>query len=299
MASAKVWGNLSAFVAATVFGGAVVATRVVVEDVPPLNLAVLRFGLGGLILLACLLIGARDLLKVKARDLLYLVFLGGIFFAVFPVTFHVGIRLTEASRGALMIATMPIWSALLARLAGAEQLSWRQLSGILITFTGVGLTIAERGLAWDGNSMVFLGDGLMLLTAFCGAVYGVLAKKMLARYSAMTVTTYAMIFGTLLLCPAAFIEGAPEALAQIDGQSAVLILYLGIMAGAVAYFLWTSALTRLSPTQVAVYSNMNPMVAAVLGVVLLSEKLTPIFVIGFAMTVAGVLLVNCPKRKYL
>jgi drug/metabolite transporter (DMT)-like permease len=62
------------------------------------------------------------------------------------------------------------------------------------------------------------------------------------------------------------------------------------------YFLWTFALTRLSPTQVAVYANLNPMIAILLGATLLAERLTGIFIAGFVAVLGGVLLVNLPGR---
>jgi len=289
-------GNFAALIAASLFGASVVATRVAVQEIPPLNLAVLRFGQGGLILFLCLLIGARNLLKVKWHDLPFLVLLGAILFAVFPLTFNLSLRLTEASRGALMLATMPIWSAWLARAAQKERLSLRQIAGILFTFTGVGIVLVERGLNLQGTTLALVGDGFMLLTALCGAIYGVLAQRMLARYSTLTVTMYAMLFGTFLLFPAALVEGLPQAFVRIDGKIAVLILFLGIFGGALGFFLWTFALTRLTPTQVAVYVNVNPIVAIILGAVLLAEKLTGVFVVGFVAVVVGVLFVNWPRR---
>ena len=289
-------GNFAAFIAASLFGASVVATRVAVQEIPPLNLAVLRFGQGGLILFLCILIGARDLLKVKWHDLPFLVLLGAILFSIFPVTFNISLRFTEASRGALMLATMPIWSACIARVARKERLILRQVAGILLTFAGVGIVLGERGLRWQGTLLSLGGDGLMLLTALCGAIYGVLAQRMLARYSALTVTMYAMLFGTFLLFPAALVEGLPQAFVRIDGKVAVLILFLGIFGGALGYFFWTFALTRLTPTQVAVYVNVNPIVAIILGAVLLAEKLTGAFIVGFMAVVVGVLFVNWPRR---
>jgi len=289
-------GNLAAFLAAVLFGASVVATRVAVQEIPPLNLAVLRFGQGGLLLFLYLFISARDLLKVKRHDLPFLVLLGAILFTIFPVTFNISLRFTEASRGALMLATMPIWSAWIARAARKERLVPRQVAGILKTFTGVGIVLAERGLNWQGTTLALIGDGLMLLTAFCGAIYGVLAQRMLAHYSALTVTTYAMVFGTLLLFPAALVEGLPQAFERIEVNIAVLILFLGIFGGALGYFLWTFALTRLTPTQVAVYVNVNPMVAIIWGAVLLAEKITGIFVVGFVTVVVGVMFVNWPRK---
>jgi drug/metabolite transporter (DMT)-like permease len=75
-----------------------------------------------------------------------------------------------------------------------------------------------------------------------------------------------------------------------------LLVFLGVFGGALGFFLWTSALTRLTPTQVAVYINLNPLVAMVLASALLAEQLTIIFVAGFGAVLLGVLLVNWPKR---
>ncbi len=136
----------------------------------------------------------------------------------------------------------------------------------------------------------------MLLTAICGAFYGVLAQKMLKKCNPITVTTYAMVTGTCLLIPAAFVEGHSQALTKIDLQAASLILFLGICGGALGYFLWTFALAHLTPTQVAVYINLNPMVAIILGAALLAEKLTLVFIAGFVAVLIGVLFVNWPTK---
>ncbi|MGD2270747.1 MAG: DMT family transporter [Desulfobacterales bacterium] len=296
MADSKFIGNSAAFIAAVLFGASVVATRVAVASIAPLSLAFLRFGQGGLILLSSLLILRPSLLRVKFSDLPYLVLLGAILFAIFPVTFNVGLKFTEASRGALMLATLPLWSAWLANIAKSESLIWRQIGGTIFTFSAVAVVLAEKGLTWQGGAWALVGDLLMLLTAICGAFYGVLAQKMLTKYSAITVTTYAMLAGTCLLMPAAFIEGLSQAPTKIDFQVTILILFLGICGGALGYFLWTLALARLTPTQVAVYINLNPMVAAVSGAALLAEKLTVIFVAGFVAVLIGVLLVNWPTK---
>src|SRR3712207_1442353 len=294
--SQRLAANAGAFVAAVLFGSSVVAIRVAVQEVPPLSLAVLRFGQGGL-LLVLLLAGARDLLRVRRQDLPLLALLGVVLFTIFPVTFNASLRLIEASRGALILATIPIWSALLARVARSERLVPRQVVGILLSLAGVGLALAERGLGWQGGFGTLAGDGLMLVTALCGAAYGVLAQRALARYSALTVTTYAMVLGTLLLVPAALVEGLVGVLPQLDLQTVVLLVFLGVFGGALGFFLWTFALTRLTPTQVTVYINLNPLVAMVLAAVLLAEHLTIIFAAGFSVVVLGVLLVNWPKRN--
>lgn len=289
--------NAAAFASAVVFGASLVAVRVIVEDVPPTTFAFVRYGIGGLFLLACLVAGWRGLLRVSRRDLPLIVLCGGLIFAAFPVLINISLTLTEASRGAVMVATMPIWSAVLARLFGGEQLTRRQIAGIILSFAGVGLVMAERGLDFDGQSRALLGDTIMFFGASTGALYGILAKRVLVRYRPLTVTTWAMAGGSALLMP--FVAGELFILNQsvsIDGQTALLIGFTAIFGGALGYVLWTFGLSRLKATQTAVYINLNPLVAALLAAALLDERLGVIFFFGFVAVAGGVLLVNWPRR---
>jgi drug/metabolite transporter (DMT)-like permease len=188
---------------------------------------------------------------------------------------------------------MPIWSAMLGRAVG-ERLGGRQLAGVGLSVAGIGLAFAEPGSAGGGETLV--GDGLLLLTGLLGAVYGLLAKRALAVDAPATVTGYAMLSGTLLLLPWALLEGLVPTLGRLDGRLLAVVAFLAAPGGAVAFLLWTWSLSRLTPTRVAVYVNLNPIVAALLGVLLLGERRNWLFVLGFAAVVGGVLLVNWPGR---
>ena len=270
------------------------AVRVVVEDISPPDLAVLRFGLGAAVLLLVLGLRSPKQLQVNRRDLPLLALLGAIFFSAFPLSFNTALKFTEASRGAVVLATLPAWSIILGRFLAGERLRIRQIAGVALTVAGVGLAIGTTRTD-AGSENALLGDALMLLTAFLGALYGVLAQRALRSYPAPIVTTYAMAIGTILLLPAA-LPGGFTGSHDVDGRAILLVLLLGIFGGALAFFLWTSALSQLSPTRVAVYLNLNPVVAALLGVVLLSEEAEPVFFVGFIAVVAGVYLVNAVPR---
>lgn len=286
--------NAGAATAAVLFGASVVAVRVAVQDIPPLSLAVLRVGQAAVLLFGALLLVAPARLRVQRGRLPLLVLLGAVLFTLFPITFNAGLRWTEASRGALMLATMPLWSIWLAHRAAGERLAGRQLAGVVVSVLGIALAFVEPR-ALHGSVRALAGDGLLLVTALLGALYGVLAKRALARDPAVTVTAYAMLFGAVLLTPAAFVEGLLPAIGRLDGRLLALVIFLGVPGGALAFFLWTWALSRLTPTQVAVYVNLNPVVAALLGIWLLGERRSWAFVLGFAAVVAGVGLVNWPQ----
>jgi len=191
---------------------------------------------------------------------------------------------------------VPVWSALLARLSGQERLVTRQIIGLVLATGGVAVAVAERGLDWQGHGAALVGDGLILMAALCGAAYGVLVKRISGRYSALTVTTYAMLIGALVLLPAALAEGLAAAVVDLDGQTLMLVLFLGVLGGAVLWYLYGFALSTLNPTQAAVYVNLNPLAAMILATVLLGERVTGPMLLGFAMVLAGVVLMNWPKR---
>jgi drug/metabolite transporter (DMT)-like permease len=105
-----------------------------------------------------------------------------------------------------------------------------------------------------------------------------------------------MVLGTLLLLPFGLAEGLVGVLPRLDPRTVALLLFLGVFGGMLGFSLWTFALTRMTPTQVAVYINLNPLVAILLAAMLLAERLTVTFAAGFGAVVLGVLLVNWPRR---
>lgn len=286
-------GNLAAMAGSVLFGGAVVATRSAGEDVSPLVLAVLRFGQGGLILFGVLALFDATKLRLERRDLPLVVFLAGILFAVFPLLFNGALRLTTASRGAVMLATMPLWSVVFGRFFGREALTRRQGLGVVLSCAGVAVVFARGG--GGGSWSDAGGNALMLLAAAAGALYAVFAKPLLRRYPAALLTAYTMTLGAAMLLPFAVAAGFVGEARDLDGRTLLLVLYLGVLAGAGGYFLISYGLARLSPTQSTVYINLNPLVAAALGATLLDESLSASFALGFAIVVAGVVLTNWPQ----
>ncbi|MCX5756427.1 MAG: DMT family transporter [Gemmatimonadetes bacterium] len=282
LSSAK--ANAAAATAALLFGASVVAVQIAVRDVPPLTLAFLRFGQGTMLLAAGLALFRRDLFHVARRDLPYLALLGVIFYTIFPVSFNAGLQYLPASQASLLLATTPLWTLLLARAVTRERLATRQIVGVIVSISGVAIVMTDRGL----GQVSVIGVLLLITTALSGAIYNVLAKRALAKYNGVTVTFYAMLAGSLLLMPS--LVGSH--LNLLSRETLALVAFLGVLGGAVAFTLWTVALRRLSPTEVAVYINLNPIAASLLAAAMLGERLTPAFVVGFVAVAAGVLIVN-------
>jgi drug/metabolite transporter (DMT)-like permease len=289
--------NLGAAIGSCLVGAAVVATREAVEEIEPFGLAFLRYLQGALILFAVLALQGNVRPRITRADFRTFAVLGILMFAAFPVLFNTALTYTTASRGAVIIATMPLWTALLARRYGGEQLGVEQALGVLISITGVAVVFAESALRDIGGTKVVLGNALMVIVAMIGAVYGVRLKPVLARHEALMVTAWAMAIGAGALAIPALIEGLPSDLRGASTKTLLLVLYLGIAGGAIAFWLFSVALARLSPTQTIVYINLNPLVATLLAAIFLDEPLTISFAIGFALVVVGLVMTNVPVRR--
>lgn len=294
--SGRLASNLGAASAASLFGASLVAISVLrANSVGPFTIGLVRFAGAAIVLAIVLYFVGRHLLRVGMSDVKLIALAGFVGFGLFAVTFNVGLGLTTASRAALLIGTMPIWSMIMARRITGERLGPRQVTGVLLTVAGVALVMGTRGF---GNGQL-LGDGLILVTSFLGALYAVLAKRAIARNRAITVTLYAMVAGCLLLTPISLVEGVPGTLLELGSENWALLAFVSIPGAAIAWFMWTWSLERLSPTQTAVYVNFNPLIATILAALLLDEIIDVWFLVGFGMVLTGVILANIQERKPL
>ena len=260
-------GVLVALLSSCLGGTAVVATRHLVGALDPLTLALTRFGLGTLCLAVPFL--CYRLPFIGRRDLLPVVLLGVLFFAGFPALFNQALAWTTAARGALVLATMPLLTLLLAAILRAEALTGRKLAGVLLAFAGVALALGGSGAIAPPGA--WRGDLVMLAAAMCGAVYNVAVRPLLRRHPPLAFITQAMLAGTVVLAIASAMAGEPARLIALPPREWGAVVYLGLVGGALALWLWTLALELTTPTRVAVTVTANPVVASGLGLAVLGE----------------------------
>lgn len=274
-------------------GSASVATRYLVSVMDPLEIAFLRYLLGGLILLPLLPLARRP--SLPGRQVIQVIFLGILFFALFPWIHATAFQYTTASRGAIVLATMPIWAMMLGHILGSEPFSLRTLSGIFLAVAGVGIALYDKSLVSD-ISPGFRGEWIMLVAALMGAVYSVFSKPVLKHSSAYLFTPLAMLSGSLFLSPLAVPADVFANFTSLPAVPLVVMAYLGIVAGGLAFFLFNWVLDKTTPTITTLFVTLNPVTAIVLAWLLLDEAITPYFTLGAAMVITGIILSLWPQR---
>lgn len=255
-------------------GAAIVASRYVVGEVPPLTLALLRYAIG----LACLLPFVRGAWRraalptpVPRRDLAAMAALGIGQFAVLIALMNYGLQTVGAARAALIFSLVPLLTLLLGAALGRERFTPLLGAGVLLSIGGVALDLVPHLAAQAGQPLAWTGVLAVLGSALTGAVCSVLYRPYLRRYPTLPVSALAMGASVLFLAVLALTEAWPQRVGTLSQQAWWVIVFIGLSSG-VGYLLWLYALKHESPTRVTVFLALNPVTAAVLGWALLGER---------------------------
>jgi drug/metabolite transporter (DMT)-like permease len=259
-------------------GAAMVATRFVVDQTGPASLALMRYAVGALFLMVPLLAtGGR--MRFARRDILPIAALGVGQFAVLVVLLNAGLRSVSSARAAVIFATMPLLTLVIAALMGRERLSASKVAGVALTIVAVGLVFGDKLFAAT-RADELVGAALVLASALCGAVCSVLYRPYLRRYPTLPVSAFAMLASVVALALAAAVEGSFDSWPAITPAGWGAVVFIGLSSG-VGYVCWLWALTHASPTRVTVFLALSPITAALLGAVLLGER--PSLLLGGAI----------------
>jgi len=277
-------GILAAVISSALGGMAAAVTRFIIDAADPVTIAVFRFGLGFLILLPVAL-AARSRWP-RGRDWIGVAALGVMFYGAFFVVYAEALVYTTAARGALAISTLPVLTMIVAPLLGREPLSVRKTLGVLVAMGGVAIALAA-GLA-DAPAQAWRGDLIMTAGMLSMALYNVLSRPFMQRSSPLGYATAGMAFGGGLNTLLALQSGGLAAVASFGAAQWAAVLYLGVFAGALGFYLWVYALERATPTRVANTITVSPIAAAALGAVLLGEPIGASLLIGIAAVALGI-----------
>lgn len=265
----EILGVLAAMLSSAIGGTSIAATRYVVGSTDPATLGTLRFGIGviGLLPLALLQSEAWP----PRRDWLAAAGLGLLFFGLFPLLFNASLTFTTAARGALALSTLPLLTMLIAAALRVEPLTRRKTAGVLIAVGGVALALAS-GLS-SAPAGAWRGELLMVAAAACMGFYSIWSKPLIQRSGPTRFTTMAMAVGACSLLVLSASTGGLTRLAAAGGTEWLAFAYVGLIGSALAFFLWSFAVGRTTPTRVAISVTVNPVCAALTGALLLDEPI--------------------------
>ncbi len=271
------------------------AGRVVALELPPLPIAIGRFGIAVIALYLWARWTEGGLPRLSLLQLMQTLLLGLTGVCLYNLFFLVSLSEMSASRTATFVALNPVVVSLLMFVLFRERLSLGRWAGIGLTLLGALLVISRGNLtALVGNVESSFGRGeiAMSMAVLSWALYTIIGRNALKGLSPLSATTYAAIWGLALLVGAYVVIPAPDIQDAMSARGLAAILYLGI-GGTVVPFLWYyRGVAEIGPARTSVFTNLVPVFGVLFGVVLLGEPLLMSMIVGGGLVVVGVILTN-------
>lgn len=210
---------------------------------------------------------------------------------LYPLAFMEGIDRTTAGNTALLLASMPMWTALLSRLVYSERLSKLTWIGLLITFVGTLLIIQARG-GVDFSREHFVGNCFMLLGAMTWASATVVSMPLLKRVSPLQLAFLSALFTTPIHV-GLNLGSISDWLARPSENGVIAsVLYSGILSTGVAYATWNIGVRKLGGSHASVYQNLVTLVAVLISWFVLGEPVLVLQVVGGIIAIGGLVLIR-------
>ena len=285
-------GHLIALATICVWGSTFIFSKTLLDVFTPVQIMLLRFFVAYAVLW-CMYPKTE---KTTARDNLGIFFMSLFADTVYFLCENNALRYTLASNVSILVASAPIWTAVLAHFfIIGNKLRKNTVYGSLIALVGVALVVFNGTVVLKFNPF---GDMLSMAAAICWALYSVMITHYVHRFSSFFLMRRMTFFAILTTLPLAFfMEELNMPLYEFaDPHKLFCIAFLGIFGSGISYVTWNIATRRLGIVKVNTYIYVNPFVTLVTGALFLHEPITLMSVIGALLIICGV-IIGVRERK--
>lgn len=274
------------FFVTAVWGLNLVIIKVLVEDLPPQTMTAFRIMMAGITALIIIVLG-KSFRRLSKKEWIYTLF--GMLFGVIlhHLLIAIGLTMSDASNASLILALVPLTTAILAVLFLGEQLTKLRMIGFILALTGV---FFIQGGSFS-NMQFSQGDLILFIAMVVQAISFIFVKKATATLDSKQVTTIMYLAGSIGLLIISFIA-EPEGVSEMTSASLFtyfLFIVSGIVATGVGYIVFNAAIQKIGAGQTAIFNNFVPFFGLVFSALFLNETITTSQLIGFAFIVSGVL----------
>lgn len=275
---------------AVIFWGlSFVATKMALQYLSPLEIIALRLLLGAPVLYLIVMAKKIDI-SFKKNDIAILL-MTSIVLAVHFLIQAFGLIYTSATNTGWLIATIPVFIAILSRLFLKEKVSPVKLLGILIATVGA-LFLISKGKLTTLDWLKSVGDWLILSSCVTWAIYTIITRDLTRRYHPLAVTLAILIFPALLLNAYCAYTTPISKLLELPLTIIGALVFLGVFCLGLAQWVWLEGLARKSATEVGVFLYIEPIVTTLGAIPILGESINLFGIAGALLILLGVFLVQ-------
>ena len=292
MQKTKLIPYLEALFAVIVWGASFIATKIAVGQMSPIAVVWLRFAMGIPILLIAVVM-RKQFAFPKGTEWLYFALLGFL-----GISFHQwlqsnGLKTAQATTTAWIVSTSPAFIAILGWMILKEKLNLMQSLGIVLAMIGVLAVVSKGDLATIAvGKFGTYGDFLILISSVNWAVFSILSRRGLKNHPSTRMTFWVMTIGWLITSVAFFAGRNYLEISKLDSRGWMAMIFLGIFTTGLAYIAWFDALSSLPAAQTGAFLFVEPLTSMVVAAIILSEQITLVSILGGAVILVGIWMVN-------
>ena len=289
-----------------IYGGNVIAGRLIAGHVPPFTLSAIRVVLGLIILLP---IAWPQIKRAPIPNKMEWLQLGiiSILGIVIPyVALLLGLQQTTGTNASVVFATLPAVTNTLIFLLYKVKPTKFQTLGMLTSFLGLMIVFTQGSLLHLLTFKLGIGELYLFINVLSIGLFNLLGQNIMKKFSSLVTSVYALIFAAIMLIP----MGAWQLKSSgwnVSMSEWLIIFYMGFMAAGVAFFLNLYGINQIGSSKTSIFSNMQHVFSVSLSILILKETLAPYHWIGFTLVISGVILslskffqkgtTNLKKRK--
>ncbi len=269
-------------------------TKYGLERIEPFTFAFFRFVISSAVLLTIVRL-RHGRFPFERSDFGRFVIMGILIIPFNQVGYIWGQSFTTAGHASLIFATTPIWVMILAAIYLRERITIWRTAGILLTV--IGIVVIMGGGAIELGTQYLVGDLLVLGCVIAWGGYTVMGKPLVEKYGALPATAYSIAFGTVMYFPFGIWQAGHCDYSLAGPTHWLSVLYMAIGASVIMYVVWMWLLKQMEASRLAVFANIQPLIAVVAAWLMLGETVGWMFVLGGATVLAGVILAETRGRN--
>ncbi|MDR3586543.1 MAG: DMT family transporter [Desulfosporosinus sp.] len=283
----KFGGYVVLLLASLLYGGTVVAARVISGDIPPVALSLLRGLFGLLVLFPLARRSLRESPTPTRQDLCRFALMGFLGITVAYVTFLWAIQYSSATNASIIAATTPAITITLLAFGWGIIPSKLRVFGIALSFSGLLVVIAQGSITRLLSLSLNPSDLVLLLNVLTVSVFTILGQGVMAKFPPIVTSVYSLLFGTIFLLPYGIWEMFHRNW-HFTNTSMVVLLYMGCVVTGIATLLNFEGISRLGSGKAAILGNLAPVFGVLLAYIFLGERLSLYHWGGFTLVFAGI-----------
>nr|WP_263326413.1 DMT family transporter [Neobacillus sp. Marseille-Q6967] len=293
-----IYGMLT--LATATWGSAFIAGKIAVQSFDPATVAFLRFFVAAILLFPLMWMMEKNRKTPTLKDYGLFAVLGLTGIALYNICFFIATKQAPVIKSSLFIASNPVLIVLLSGLFLKEKITKNNIIGMVIALSGAAFIIT------DGHILSLLQFGfepidfVLLGAVVSWALYSVVGKVVLKKYSAVESTTYAVAFGTVFLLPFASYETSWQDILQANSSTWIAIAHMSIFVTVVSFIMYYYGIKEVGAAKASIFINVMPLSAVLMATFFLHETFTLAHGIGAAFVLAGVYIgtnTNIFKRR--